>query len=246
LITHEDIFNYESLDIFTDASIHKNGDGTYYGCGGYVAVCVDKIIDQDFNIYANTTSNNSEIKAVRMGVETAIKWKEQFSHIRLFSDSQLCIFGLRDRFTNWAENSYNGIMNGSNGKPILNQEIFIDIANLIVSNNLQIELYHQPGHVALTNARSIIKARQDFIKFNNLKEDTEQSLIYIISYYNNMVDQFTRRMLQDFVDHESTAEQYGYSIQQESCKFSYMNNFDIKGYYSLTHDMNKKWRKPNV
>jgi ribonuclease HI len=243
LINYTDIFNYESLNIFTDASIYKKPDDTYFGCAGYVAVCGDQVYEIDEQIYDNTTSNNSEIKAVRMGIETAIKWKEQFSHIRLFSDSQLCIFGLRDRFTNWVENSSNGTINGSNGQPIINQEIFIDIANLILVNNLHIELYHQDGHVALTNPRSIGKARQDFIRFNNLNTDIDQALTYALSYYNNMVDQSTRRILQDFVDHYANYPDYGYSVRSEACKFIMPNDFDIKGYYSLTHDNNKQWRK---
>ena len=67
------LVNEESLTIFTDASISPNRDGTYYGCPGFVAVDANGIIDSGYIVIDNTTSNNSEIKAIRMGVMAANK-----------------------------------------------------------------------------------------------------------------------------------------------------------------------------
>ena len=103
------LVNEESLTIFTDASISPNRDGTYYGCPGFVAVDANGIIDSGYIVIDDTTSNNSEIKAIRMGVMAANKYKEKYKYIRLFSDSQLCIFGLRDRFYSWFDNIYKAI-----------------------------------------------------------------------------------------------------------------------------------------
>jgi oligoribonuclease (3'-5' exoribonuclease) len=104
-----------------------------------------------------------------------------------------------------------------------------------VKNNLHIELYHQLGHIAITNPKDTYKAKQSFIKFNRLNEDVDDELINTISYFNNMVDQNTRRVLQDYVDHINAAEDYGYSIKQDAYTFRYMPNFDTRNYYKLIH-----------
>ena len=63
-----------------------------------------------------------------------IKYKNNYKYIRLFSDSQLCIFGLRQRIYSWINNINNGYICGYDGNPIKNQEIFIEIAYFIAQN----------------------------------------------------------------------------------------------------------------
>ena len=228
------LVNKESLTIFTDASISPNRDGTYYGCPGFVAVDANGIIDSGYIVIDDTTSNNSEIKAIRMGVMAANKYKEKYKYIRLFSDSQLCIFGLRDRFYSWFDNIYKGNLCGCNKEPIANQSIFIEIANFIVNNNLRIEFYHQKGHVSLTNPKQLYKAKEDFIKFNNLNSDVDIELIKWISYYNNMVDQTSREFLNKTLFQIPTSLS---AIYTDACSFKVKDDFDIKGFYQNTHNI---------
>ena len=236
MIMLKHLINKDSLTIFTDASIKAKPDGTNYGCPGFVAVDGNGIIDSGYIVYDNTTNNDSEIKAIRMGVMAANKYKNNYKYIRLFSDSQLCIFGLRQRIYSWLNNINNGYICGYDGNPIKNQEIFIEIAYYITQNNLNIEFYHQRGHISLTNPTQLEKARNDFLKFNEFSPGTEidMELVKTISYYNNMVDQTSRNTLNSVLSQIPSS----YSmVYDDSYKFKYIDTFDIKGFYKNTHNI---------
>ena len=222
-----DIFNDYSINIFTDASIMQMNNGEYLGAPGYVVVLNDQVIENGYYILDHTTNNNSEIKAIRMGVCAALKYKDQFPIIRLFSDSQICVFGLREWIYRWKVDKTGAQLISSSGTPVANQEVFLEIANYIVENNLEIEFYHQRGHINLTNADSIIKATDDFNKFNR-GCNANIELVKRLSYYNNMVDEMTRSMLQAKYNDSS-------NFHYDACCFNLINKVDLQRYYELTH-----------
>ena len=222
-----DIFNEESINIFTDASIYQLPSREYMGAPGYLVVHNNAVIENGCYITDNTTNNNSEIKAIRMGVQAALKYKGLYPKIRLFSDSQLCVFGLREWIYKWRADKTGSILLSSSGTPVANQDIFLEIANYIVMNNLEIELFHQRGHIALTSPDSVIKATDDFNKFNGCDADIE--LVKQLSYYNNMVDDITRQHLQA----KYFESQYVY---QDACRFNFINKVDLGKFYELTHN----------
>lgn len=222
MLNIEDIFNDNSLNIFTDASIQEIGHNQYIGAPGYVAVSGDNILESGYDVIANTTNNNSEIKAIKMGVFAAEKYKNAFQTIRLFSDSQLCILGLRERIFKWVQqvNQENKLC-GYDGKPIASQDIFLEIANYIVFNNLSIQFFHQRGHINVLSQDAVMKAADTFHHVNNMEVSLD--LMKKLSYYNNMVDEMTRSKL---------------SINNalnEACIFNLVGKVDINGYYQLTH-----------
>ena len=101
MISNNNIFTSDSLNIFTDASIKTLRNGERIGCAGAVLVfgeLKDNNIIEKYDIIRNTTNNNSEIKAVRLGVQQAIRNSLPYTKIRLFSDSQISIYGIRNRF----------------------------------------------------------------------------------------------------------------------------------------------------
>ena len=196
---NSDIFTPEAINIFTDASILKINSVETIGCAGCILVfgeLIDKNIQEDYQIIRNTTSNNSEIKAIRLGIQNVLKYKNQYKKIRLFSDSQISIFGIRDRIFNWKY--INGTYIGTEGIPIKNQDIFLEIVYTILENNLNIEFYHQKGHVTYT-PRSIKDAMHVFIASNNIREYVDESFIKQISIFNNMVDNNSRNYLDNFI-----------------------------------------------
>ena len=74
ILKPEDVFTDDALNIFTDASIRKIKGGETLGCAGMLAVIGNGERSYDrFQIIRNTTNNNSEIKAIRLGVEEAIR-----------------------------------------------------------------------------------------------------------------------------------------------------------------------------
>ena len=200
-----DIFNPETLNIFTDASIKTLKDtGETLGCPGAVCVGTNEdgstyIIDEAYYIERYATNNSSEIKAISLGVSKALQYRNNFKQINLFSDSMICIHGLREWLYNWLNCIYNGVMYSSSGKPVANQQTFASILNTIVANNLYINLYHQKGHVSVINNNSLENAASVFKRTNFLQDEPSIELISIISGYNNIVDVRTGEKLQNCI-----------------------------------------------
>lgn len=194
ILKPEDVFTDDALNIFTDASIRKIKGGETLGCAGMLAVIGNGERSYDrFQIIRNTTNNNSEIKAIRLGVEEAIRNKNGFRTIRLFSDSQISIFGIRDRIFKWQVKQ--GSLRGYEGTPIKNQEIMLEIVHMIVDNNLKIEFYHQAGHVKVTDKNELLDAIHVFNSSNNIRKTISYEFMNIISQYNNYVDNSSRNHL---------------------------------------------------
>lgn len=192
------LYDESTLNIFCDASISKFQDlNITIGCAGVVIVSNNNnrklnFLYDNYNVIYETTNNNSEITAILLGIIEAIKNKDKFNVINLFSDSKICIYGLREWIFNWICNIKNGIMISSSLLPVANQNIISKIINYIVYNNLSINLYHQKGHVANTN-NSLNNASKVFYESNNII--LTQNEIIDISYYNNMVDIRTKDIL---------------------------------------------------
>ena len=96
------IHNPYTLNIFCDASI-KSIKNMNYGCYGAVAIYEDNIIDSSYQICSRTTNNDSEIRAIRSAVLLALKYRNNYQIINIFSDSQISLFGIRDRCFRWKE-----------------------------------------------------------------------------------------------------------------------------------------------
>lgn len=186
------------INIFCDASINLT---TKNACGGCVIMMQDEMgitdISKRLIIQKNATNNSSEILAIWTGVVEALKLRNSFpgAIFRLFSDSKISLYGLRDWIKNWISNmSEDGTLITSSGGPVINQQRFIEVFNLIVENNLRIELYHQRGHV--TDGKiSKAKARSSFIKANKVPPEALGLDIDILCYYNNIIDNETRNAI---------------------------------------------------
>lgn len=227
-IKTEDIFTDDALNIFTDASIQKYKDETF-GCAGAILVhgnIRSKNLEQHNQIIRRTTNNNSEIKAVRLGIQESLKWKNNYRVIRLFSDSQISIFGIRERIFKWKLND-KGLYIGSEKTPIKNQDIMLEIVNFIVDHQLKIEFYHQAGHVNVRNKNDLLDAIHVFAASNNIRDLISYNFISTISSLNNMVDANTRNLLHN-ID-KSTLDYYAYDEA-----INYIGNqFDSAAYMNL-------------
>ena len=84
ILRNENIFNKDTLNIFTDASIttiRKPGHNETIGCPGAYVIGGDKELDLQTQILRNSTNNNSEITAIFMGVLEAQKYRNYFGEI---------------------------------------------------------------------------------------------------------------------------------------------------------------------
>ncbi|MGL5751471.1 MAG: RNase H family protein [Paraclostridium sp.] len=202
ILKHSDIFNPGTLNIFTDASI-KSYNGETIGCPGAIVVetndkYIQNIINIDSYIIRHSTNNNSEISAINLGIDNALKYRDQYHTINLFSDSNICVQGLTDWIFNWVNCVSGGLMYGSSGTPVANQHIFLSIIYKIVNNNLNINIYHQKGHVNILKPESILKAQKSMMNTNKLS-DIELALVENVSIYNDAIDLHTKDHLDKYV-----------------------------------------------
>ena len=225
-----DLFNEESICIFTDSSFKNESKNKNIAIGTTApAVCIYNgmnLIMQDFKILHNSTTQQGELYAILIGVMKSYLYRN-FKYIRLFSDSQVSIFGIRDRIFKWVRETNEGKnILGENGN-IKNQNYIMDIIYYILSNNIPIELYHVKGHVK-KSYDSISHAKKVFQISNNINENIDDALIYMISDANNDVDNFSTRMLNQYINNSL------YDIPNSNSDISIgYTKFDTRAYYNL-------------
>ena len=191
------------INLFCDASIDIDRK---IACGGCYIVRQEQngeIYEIGFRriIQLNATNNSAEILAIWVGVVEALKLRNMYpgAIFRLFSDSKISLYGLRDWLKSWVERIRpDGTLISSNGQPVMNQQRFIDIFNLIVENNLRIELYHQRGHVKERHMPLEI-ARAQFIKANKVSPENMGISIEDLCKGNDVIDHITRDAVQSWV-----------------------------------------------
>ena len=190
--SEENFINEYTLNIFSDASMLYNSTT---GCYGAVAKCGNKIIDKKLEISTDTTNNNAEIKAVRNAVLLGIRYMNNFQNINIFSDSQISIFGIRDRIFSWTVS--NNTLYGYGRTEIKSQEVFLEIMNYIIDSHLRVSFYHQKGHVNTKNFKSISDAAHVFCASNRVREKVDLNFIKYISDNNNYIDFITGKELEN-------------------------------------------------
>lgn len=184
------------ISIFTDASITTSSFGETIGCAG--AICEEDNNICDYEILRDSTNNISEITAIKLAVQLAIKNRHMFKDcVHIYADSQWAIYGLTKWIRSWTDNTINGILYNSSKEPVKNQQIFLSIIKLIVDNRLPVKFYHVKGHVDTNNINSIEKAVTVFSRSNNVLVFNKNRIVDI-SYMNNMVDNNTRNLLKTF------------------------------------------------
>lgn len=232
IISHSSLFNKETLNIFTDASI-TNVEGETIGCSGAVVVATNEInnqviLNETFSINRLSTNNDSELKAIHLGLMKALNYRNQFKTINLFSDSRISIQGIREWIFNWVTD--NGILYGSSGQ-VKNQELIKSIVSTIYHNKLNINLYYQKGHVKLHDDESLMYAKNNFEKFNNLP-NTSMEIIRTISYFNDVVDNDSRTSLGYYVDNLRREGYNNPTINNRAIAFD-INAIDFNMYKNL-------------
>lgn len=182
------------LNIFVDASITKYYEKTY-GCPGGIVVYQNKIIDTNAIILEGTTNNRAELNAIYIGLQFANKYRNTFPNINIFSDSRLCVYSFTQWIYSWLSNSVGTIITNKEGMEVKNQDLILRIARYITDNRLEVNLFHQKGHVVHTE-KSMSNARAVFIESNGIY--CELDTITWISGYNEYIDKYTKQCLNNY------------------------------------------------
>lgn len=214
-----------TLEICTDASI-KTFDGINRTFGCFGAICINSGEIQT-KISPDTTNNRSELLGIYLGCKMAVEHLEKypglFTDIKLYSDSQFGIFGLTKWMDTWLDNKdANGILYGTNKRPVKNQELFKSIISYLYTHGVKIKMLHQKGHVRYNSVHDLANANSSFYTSNGYYLRPED--IYKISYYNDIIDRYTRDQLEDI--NPSDYKQMDYSNNATSIvKYIIPNNY---------------------
>lgn len=196
MIRYHEIFNSDTLNIFTDAST-KNIRGETIGLPGFVAVVGDKIVNQKIIALRDSTNNQAEIYAIKMAVEFALQYRSNVKVINIFSDSMISVYSLREWIFKWVNNikDYNFI--NSSNKEVTHQSIIMSIVLTILENNLEVSLYHNRGHFNPNNKAEVKEFIDKFKEINILRDEISTSIAIHIMKYNDMIDNNTRNFIRN-------------------------------------------------
>lgn len=197
------VFNDDTLNIFTDGSIRKiqiNGyDEETIGCAGAYAVSNDihQCVDKKCTVIRQATNNITELMAIYEGLIIANRFKYCYNRINLFSDSKINIFGLREWIYKWIVDPNTDKLVNSSGKEPMNLKYIAMIIEYILSNNININLYHINGHIDINKQKDIIKAHDTFMLSNHLSHPIDFELIKMLAIGNDIVDIFTGEIIEN-------------------------------------------------
>ena len=182
------VFGRDVLNIFCDASIKKTTLGTY-GCPGSIAVdTTGSSVDYESTILVDSTNNESEIYAILLATRQAIKYKDRFARINIFSDSRISVCGMRDWMLNWIRRANGDTLMSTSGV-VANQQLFLQVLTLIMNNLDSYRLFHVDGHMNPNNPKHIFTFMRDFEKFNGIKIGPLEA--QYLCTYNNLIDKET-------------------------------------------------------
>ena len=235
----EDLFNSQSVCIFTDSSFKKDKNlpanvsiGTT--APAYCVYINDQCVEQGYHILHNSTSQQGELYAMLLGVMTAYKYRA-YQHIRLFSDNQNAVFSVREWIFKWVRETNNGKNTlGPSGR-INNQDYIMDIIYTIISNNIFIELYHVKGHVNIKDRESVLNSKYLFERSNPFVGRVYDDLIYMLAMGNNAVDEYSTVMLRSHIGDD----RYNVEGLTPAVTIGYAP-FDMHNYITLVNKGGKK------
>ena len=194
------IYNNNTLNIFSDASMRKHGSKQLDSCYGSVAVCKDNILDELFKINTDCTVPAAELRGIRLSLDLAFKYRYMFPVINIFSDSQISVMSIREYFYKWVydintNQYYTGTIKRM-GSPAKNQHLILECVQMVELLRLTnvVNIYHQKGHIG-NELNEMIDAINVFKRENHIKGKIDYNLIRYISTYNNYVDNRSRSII---------------------------------------------------
>lgn len=234
------------LCIFSDASIFNDTrTNTFTGCPGAIAIEYNNtypntfnnpIIETNYQILTNTTNNRSEMQGIIMALQLQNKYRYIYDQIDIYSDSAICVKSLRDWIYGWNNSSQPYFCNSSD-EYVKNQDMVKFAVYYILNNDLDVNIHHCRGHMDIKRESDITKARKAYLANNNTNINIAKDDLITILYYNNMVDEETRRYLQCFLQSQVPIS---YQIHHEEYDKGKLSSSDIKKYKTLMHKESKK------
>jgi ribonuclease HI len=207
-LKRNNLFNVETINIFSDASYRKNKAGAF----GAIAIYQNVPITEDirWNQCKDESINSLELKGIRTAIAMAfyataslqrkLGKPVMINYINIFSDSKYSVDMIKAYlFTDiaWEWDSYLGVYVKRMLKtPVPNQDLIIEIANMILKfqatfPNIVLDLWWCPAHEKLNNNLATKVAGKRFKK-NNCKRakniTVDDDFIRYVCDANNAID----------------------------------------------------------
>ena len=190
----EDISNKSTLNIFTDVSV-KQIDKKFNTCYGAVAIVEDRVIDELFRFNSNSTVNEGDAKGIQTGIYFALKYRDQFETINLFSDSLISVNNIRYGYQKWYNIDDKLMRFDKNNPDVKNSSVYIQILDLLARYKLNVNFWHVKGHIGWSK-KDLSKLIYAFIKNNNLFDNGwDYNFARYLAKWNNYVDIKSRDIL---------------------------------------------------
>ncbi len=186
------------LEICVDASLRKyEKSGRIFTCSGAISINSGEEL---YTIDEDSTNNRGELIAAYLGLLLANKerYSYNYDNIAIYSDSQFVVYGLTKWMHSWVINTRDGIIYNSNKTPVKNQELFKLIISYCINNNMRVHFYAQRGHTNFHSSKDLAEANDYFYDANGFILKPED--IFKISFYNDIIDKNTRKILKDIHD----------------------------------------------
>lgn len=182
------MFNDASvLNIFTDASIYKNGEELISSHGIYDP----KNNFYKYSIYRNSTNNRGELMGIIDALQYGLCLRSRYSRINIWTDSVYSMKCITEWFPNWYLNQRkDGIIYNRSGQPVENQDLIKIAIDLILINDFKVNIFHQRGHIL--EKKYMDKAIYSFSIANKMSIDREA--MHYAAVCNQIIDEYTRNM----------------------------------------------------
>lgn len=197
MLTSENFYDMNTINIFTDASLCKL-DFVTYVCAGAIAIQggnTNNVLCDDYRVMVGT-NNAGEATGILLATHL-VYWLRQYypnMTFNVFSDSKIALFGIRDWSNAWLNKALsqpNRDFINAEGKPVANQEIYKKIMYFMSFYHLPINFYHIKGHV--NNTKDLQQLIHLFKASNGIS--INKRVAHTIAYMNNVIDNITRKKL---------------------------------------------------
>lgn len=207
------------LNIFTDASIYKNGD-EYISSHGFYSPTTN---ESKVEVVRNSSNNRGELMGIRDALAYGLSKRNEYLQVNVWSDSLYSVRSICEWFPSWYMHNTDGILRNNNGQEISNQDLLRVIVDLILTNNFRVNIIHQRGHI--NEKVSIKDAVYSFKVANKMIIDNEAMKNAAIC--NQIIDEMTRN--QFLISNVLEIPVYVHPMQ-----FLFWRYMDINRYLILT------------
>lgn len=116
----------KNIQIYTDGGVRNNGKPDCYGASSYIILLDKRYLSEHSEAVYNTTSNRTELTAIKNALIFIIDNNLYNENVRLISDSQYCVKGCTTWVQSWKTAKFK-----RDGEDIPNADLWKDLYDIM-------------------------------------------------------------------------------------------------------------------